>query len=219
MATWVRDGPAPGHLTPVRWTLDSGARGPGRRSRRWVVRRSTRRSSAAKRLSLSARRGGRWRKVARSLGINDNTLGNWVKVEQEAGSALPIRGGCRSQSVARPRVGAKQPLEPPVHLWGGGPPHGAVSGGLGRRARHSPPTNHLQQRKKKLRIGKATTGLEPVNNGFADRRVSQLRHVAEGGAPDQRRPGERMKGLEPSTFCMASRRSSQLSYIREVERS
>ena len=157
--------------------------------------------------------------VARSLGINDNTLGNWVKAEREAGSALAIRGGCRSQSVARPRVGAKQPLEPPVHLWGGGPPHGAVSGGLGRRARHSPPTNHLQQRKKKLRIGKATTGLEPVNNGFADRRVSQLRHVAEGGAPDQRRPGERMKGLEPSTFCMASRRSSQLSYIREVERS
>ena len=66
---------------------------------------------------------------------------------------------------------------------------------------------------------KATTGLEPVNNGFADRRVSQLRHVAEGEAPGQRRPGERMKGLEPSTFCMASRRSSQLSYIREVDRS
>ncbi len=72
-------------------------------------------------------------------------------------------------------------------------------------------------------MGKATTGVEPVHVGFADRCVpiSPGRH----GCPEwliEQRPllgafcEERVKGLEPSTFCMASRRSSQLSYTREA---
>jgi hypothetical protein len=45
-------------------------------------------------------------------------------------------------------------------------------------------------------VREATTGLEPVNNGFADRRVSQLRHVAQRKADEGTRTLDLLHGKQ-----------------------
>lgn len=80
-----------------------------------------------------------------------------------------------------------------------------------RRIKKARPRNVVVWPRLEPYILEAWTGIEPVNNGFADRSLSHLGTTPEWihrSVTEWRIPLERAMGLEPTAFCLGSRRST-----------